>query len=101
MNSFLMVIFYILTGAILGFFYFGGLWLGLRNIGKVTHPYLLIIISFVIRIIVLVVIMFVILQQSWSGLIFTLIGFFAIRMILMSILKPHKKVSFPKIENNN
>ena len=77
----------LLWGMSLGLFYFGGLWLTVRRIGKVNHQALLMVSSFFIRNLLVVAGFYPIVLQGWQPTLICLAGFITIRLILTRWIK--------------
>ncbi|NGP89868.1 ATP synthase subunit I [Fodinibius halophilus] len=73
----------IVSGAIVSVFYFGGLWLTLRKIAEYKFSYLLILVSFVIRITLLLLVFYLLLQYHWAYLGLALMSFLIVRQVLL------------------
>lgn len=72
----------VLCGIVLGFFYFGGLWLTVGRLPQAPRPHRLLLQSFCIRIVPVMVVLGLIL--SYQPLLFAtaLIAFFGVRFLL-------------------
>ncbi|WP_138429859.1 ATP synthase subunit I [Fodinibius saliphilus] len=73
----------IVSGAIISVFYFGGLWLTLRKIAQHRFSYLLLLVSFVVRVTFLLLVFYALLQYHWAYLGLALISFLIVRQILL------------------
>lgn len=83
-----------LWGMSLGIFYFGGLWITVRLVPRVSKPKKLLFISFILRISVLLVNLWLILHLYFLYFPATLIAFFLVRFIMLSrFSRPTPKVS--------
>jgi len=89
MSNLITVLEYVIAGVGMGLFYFGGLWATLQNLDKRTHPYLLLVSSFLIRVVILLVSLVLIIQLDWFALLGGLIGFFSIRFLLVYLINPN------------
>jgi F1F0 ATPase subunit 2 len=86
MNSFgLQLCIAVLAGLVLGLFYFGGLWLTVRRITCSTRPALLMLGSFVVRLLVTLCGFYLVMDGSWELLLACLAGFLVVRFILTRI----------------
>ncbi|WP_185958340.1 ATP synthase subunit I [Fodinibius sediminis] len=72
------------SGMALGFFYFGGLWLTIRKVTKQGYPPLLVLISFLIRMALVMGVFYVLLTQHWAYMITALASFLIIRQHLLA-----------------
>lgn len=71
----------LLAGALLGLFYFAGLWWTVRQLGSSQHVALLFLCSMLVRTGIVVVGFYFILGDSWPGLVAGLLGFIVIRTL--------------------
>jgi F1F0 ATPase subunit 2 len=71
-----------LAGALLGVFFFGGLWWTVQKITGSGRPYLLSVISFLVRTAVVLAGFYLILTTGWPHLLAALLGFLAARTVL-------------------
>lgn len=80
-----------LAGIILGAFFFGGLWWTVQKITGGGNPYLITIVSFIIRTVVILGAFYLLVRADWSYLLAALVGFIIARTYLSYKLKPYKK----------
>jgi F1F0 ATPase subunit 2 len=73
-----------------GIFYFGGLFWTVRRIPRSKNPTVLMTASFVFRTAVAVACLFLIMGSTWQPIAVSLLGFIAIRMVIVERLKPAK-----------
>ncbi len=76
----------LLGGGVLGVAYFGGLWLTLQRLPTAPHPKTLLLGSFVGRTALVLGIFYIlarVVEVSWEGLALSLIGFLAVRFLLV------------------
>jgi F1F0 ATPase subunit 2 len=86
MNSFvLQLCMAALAGLALGLFYFGGLWLTVRRIVGCTRPALLMLGSFIVRLLVTLCGFYLVMDGRWERLLACLSGFIVTRFILTRI----------------
>jgi len=71
-----------LAGALLGAFFFGGLWWTVQKITGSGRPYLLSVISFFVRTAVVLAGFYFLLSIGWPHLLAALFGFLAARTVL-------------------
>ena len=81
-STVLPLIFAVLAGLGLGFFYFGGLWLTVQRLPTTRYPALLLLSSFMVRVITSVWGFYVVIQGSGARLVAAFLGFVAIRTVL-------------------
>ncbi len=77
----------VLVGVLLGIFYFGGLWLTLQKITGSTYPYLLVLLSFLVRATVVLAGFYLLLRADWYYLLASLVGFIVARTVLAYNIK--------------
>jgi len=81
----------ILLGCLLALFFFGGLWWTVQRIAGSERPYLIAIISFLIRTAVILLGFYLLLRVGWPYLMAALAGFIIGRMVLTYKLKPERR----------
>lgn len=79
-----------LIGAALGAIYFGGLYFSTRKIAEVKHPALLMVISFILRMGILVGVFFYVSKGGYQDMLLTLLGVILIRFAMIFALKEEK-----------
>lgn len=79
-----------LIGALLGTIYFGGLYFSTRKIAEVKHPGLLMVISFFLRMGILVGVFFYVSKGGYQDMLLTLLGVILIRFAMIFALKEEK-----------
>ncbi len=77
-----------LAGFGLGGFYFGGLWLTVRRLPTARQPALLLMASFLGRMVVVVAGFLVVMQGQWQRAAIALAGFVLARLALIRVLSP-------------
>ena len=82
-----------LAGLLLGLFYFGGLWLTVRKIPSSGNPGILILGSFVVRLLVTLCGMYLVMDGKWELLVACLAGFLLMRIVLTRMLGPARSES--------
>jgi F1F0 ATPase subunit 2 len=85
MSTTTMIIISLITGVLLGSFYFGGLWLTIKHFTAKSKSYhLLFILSFLLRTTVVVSGFFLLLQMvhQWQALAVALVGFLISRTVI-------------------
>jgi F1F0 ATPase subunit 2 len=88
MNSFIFQLcMAAVAGLVLGLFYFGGLWLTVRRIRCSTSPALLMLGSFVVRLLVTLCGFYLVMDGRWELLLACLSGFLVTRFVLTRIAK--------------
>lgn len=74
---------YLLIGLGLGLFYFGGLWLTIKNMNQVRSPIVLTLGSFILRTAaVFLVLIYIARQGEWGNILILLVGFIVSRIFL-------------------
>ena len=71
------------AGVAIGMFYFGGLWLTMRQIPRASQPQLLMGVSFVGRVGLTFLAFYVVAGSHWQRLLACFLGFFLLRTVLM------------------
>ena len=80
-----------LSGCLLGIFFFGGLWWTVQKITGSGRPYLIAVVSFIVRTAVVLAGMFIIIKLGWVQLFLTLAGFIITRTLLTGWLNRSAK----------
>jgi F1F0 ATPase subunit 2 len=75
MNEFFVLAITMMSGSILGVFYFGGLWLTLRHLPGSQQPALLALSGFLVRSLVCLFVFYLISSNGWVGTVSCLAGF--------------------------
>ncbi len=84
----------LLTGILLGAFFFGGLWWTVQKMTGSGNPYLITTASFVIRVAVVMAVFYLLVRTDWTYLLAALIGFLTARTYLAYRLKQITKNNF-------
>lgn len=71
------------AGALMGTFYFGGLWLTVRLIRNFPNKAAIAFASFIVRLMVVFVALYVITAGRWERLLVALFGFYVVRTCLI------------------
>jgi len=83
---------YLFIGLGLGLFYFGGLWLTIKNMNQVRSPIVLTLGSYILRIAaVIFVLIYIARQGEWENILILLVGFIVSRIFLSRIIGKQKK----------
>ena len=83
---------YLLVGLGLGLFYFGGLWLTIKNMNQARSPIVLTLGSFILRTVaVFLVLIYVARQGEWGNILILLAGFIVSRIFLSRMIGKRKK----------
>ena len=77
-----------IAGCLLGAFFFGGLWWTVQKMAETKNPYLLTMVSFVLRMAVVMGGFYLILNLDWRYMVSALAGFIIVRFYLTYKLKP-------------
>ncbi len=83
MTEFYFYLFNFAAGAGLGFFYFGGLWLTVRQLAKTDQPALLMSASFIGRLGFTLLGFYLVADGYWERLLVAVLGFFLVRLLLV------------------
>ena len=94
--------FWILSGAyfagvILGFFYFGFLWLTVRRLHKIKNPGLLVIGGFFVRTAILIIGFWFVGGGNWQRFAIAVVGFITARIVLVRKLGMVQKKKPPDV----
>ncbi|MHC1698064.1 MAG: ATP synthase subunit I [Geobacteraceae bacterium] len=81
------------AGLALGLFYFGGLWLTVRKIPGSGNPGILMLGSFVVRLLVTLCGMYLVMDGTWERLVACLAGFLLMRIVMTCLLSPARSGS--------
>lgn len=79
----MIILFALLSGALTGFIYFGGLWLTLKKIGQYRLSYMLILLSFAVRAGFVLLVFYAMVIYHWAYLAIALISFLVMRQLLL------------------
>jgi len=90
-NALNMILVFV-TGLALGALFFGGLWLTVRKAVASTKPALLLLGSFVFRIILVLFGFYFIGAGNWQRLLMALLGFIIARFVVIHFTKTKKAV---------
>lgn len=85
----------VMAGAALGLVYFGGLWLTVRRLAGSKRPGLLMLGSFVARLLVTLFGFYLVMDDSWERLLACLAGFLVVRVTLTRALAPGRNGTVP------
>lgn len=88
MNSAFMLTASFFLGAILGAFYFGGLWLTIKRLPQSRQPTLLSLSSFAVRSLVCIMVFYLIMESGVVILLSCLAGFVLTKITLISRFSP-------------
>ena len=92
MNINIYSLLYLLVGLGLGLFYFGGLWLTIKNMNQSRSPIVLTLGSFILRTgAVFLVLIYVARQGDWENILILLAGFIVSRIFLSRMIGKRKK----------
>jgi len=78
-------------GLLLGFFYFGGLWLTVQRVSRSGKPKRLLLVSFVVRIAAVMTGFWFILHYDPAGFGVTLAAFFLVRIVMTRLIRRPQK----------
>ncbi|MCC7546639.1 MAG: ATP synthase subunit I [Burkholderiales bacterium] len=90
MSAVLPLLLALVAGLGLGLFYFGGLWLTVKRLGRARSPTLLFALSFGVRTALVVLGMYLVMDGSWPRMLACLAGFIIVRQTMMSRLRPDR-----------
>jgi F1F0 ATPase subunit 2 len=75
MNEILVLVITMMSGSVLGVFYFGGLWFTLKHLPGSQQPALLALSGFLVRSLVCLFVFYLISSNGWEGTVSSLVGF--------------------------
>lgn len=76
-----------IIGIILGIIFFGGLYLTVLKMKKVRNPKMLMVVSFILRMAVLLGGLFYVSRNGYKGILFALFGIILLRFIMIYYYK--------------
>jgi F1F0 ATPase subunit 2 len=92
MNLSIYSLLYFIVGLGLGLFYFGGLWLTLKNMNQARSPIAFTLGSYILRIAaVFLVLIYIARQGEWGNILILLVGFMLSRIFLSRVIGKQKK----------
>ncbi len=97
-NEMLSLIPALLAGIVLGVLFFGGLWLTVRQGLNSIKPYLLFIVSLILRMAIVVFGFYYIGADNWKRMIACLVGFLIARILMTFITKKDKQVELVNVK---
>lgn len=83
MNEYLVLVFALVSGIVLGLFFFLGLWWTVRRMNDTKYVAVWFLGSFLVRTVVVVIGFYFILGDSWQRLLAGLLGFMIARMVVI------------------
>lgn len=86
------------AGMALGLFYFGGLWLTMRQLGTQRYAVALFLASFVGRTAVVLTGFYFVMGGHWERVLACLAGFIVVRQLLVSRLRPERIAERSRVE---
>jgi F1F0 ATPase subunit 2 len=96
MSPFIPLVLAWAAGMGLGLFYFGGLWLTLRQLPTCRWAAPLLLASFVGRTAVVLVGFYLVMGGRWERILACLVGFILVRLFLVSRLRPERVPDIPR-----
>lgn len=99
MNEFLHLLFALLEGALLGVFFFAGLWWTVRKLDSAKHVAFLFLGSMILRTGIVVLGFYFVLGDNWQHLVAGLLGFVIARMFItwLTRIADQSKPVLPKV----
>ena len=88
-------------GALLGAIFFAGLLATVSRVPESKHPYLILILSFVVRISIVMIGLYWIGVDEWERLLAALAGLIVVRILLMRIYGRPEKLTNPSYESQD
>jgi F1F0 ATPase subunit 2 len=87
MNEFMSLVFALLVGALLGVFFFAGLWWTVRKLESSKQVALLFLGSMLLRTSVVIIGFYFILGDNWQRILAGLLGFIIVRIIVTRLTR--------------
>jgi F1F0 ATPase subunit 2 len=81
----------VLAGIALALFYFGGLWMTVQRLPTTRSPALLAFASFLVRMVVLLLALYLVIDGRFDRLVALLLSFFLTRQVLLFRLRPGRQ----------
>lgn len=81
----------LIAGLALGFFFFGTLWMTVRRIPRAKRPQLFLLLSFWLRMGMVVLGFYLVMHGSWRRLLACVAGFMIMRRIMVKRLGPERE----------
>lgn len=94
MARILLILSTFVPGIILGIFYFGSLWITVRQLPTTAYPVRLFIGSWLGRMIVTLLGFYLVMNGQWQRVLICLAGFIAARIVLTSFWRPRHQLDF-------
>jgi len=85
---FILIIYPLIVGLLLGLFYYGGLWLILRRLEQLKYPAVWLGLSLLIRTLTVVFVIYLLFSDSWKQLLIVLLGMLITRFLLVKYIRP-------------
>jgi F1F0 ATPase subunit 2 len=79
----------LILGFLLGYFYFGSLWLTVKQLPTTQWPFRLIIFSLFGRLVITLLGLYLIMNGNWQRILIALLGFLIARHFMINYLRPH------------
>ena len=92
MNELFILILSLIAGILLGLFYFGGLWLTLKQLSSSGNPFIFTLGSFFGRTVIALIGFYIVARGGyWERLLVCLSGFIFMKIFLVYHLRPEKR----------
>lgn len=78
----------LIGGICLGVFYFGGLWLTVKRLIASRKPFLASLLSFYVRLAVLIAGFYIVMDDRWERLLIAMAGFLMVRFAALWLARP-------------
>jgi F1F0 ATPase subunit 2 len=90
----LSILFAFVLGVTLGSFYFGSLWLTVRQLPTTAYPARLFLSSWLCRIVITLLGFYLVMDGQWQRALICLGGFVTARIVMMQFWQPKHKLNF-------
>lgn len=99
MNNVLVLCFSMIAGGLSGVFFFGGLWWTIKKMPQVKTPALLFLVSFIVRMFVVLAVFYYTAGGDWQKLLCMLAGLILARILVIRLTRNHAMSSSNLIRN--
>jgi F1F0 ATPase subunit 2 len=93
-NLILSILSTFILGVVLGSFYFGSLWLTVRQLPTTAYPVRLFLSSWLCRIVITLLAFYLVMDGQWSRALIGLGGFVTARIVMTHFWQPKHKHNF-------
>jgi len=80
----------LVVGVAIGIINFAGMWSTIHYLSQVKHPAILMMLSFIVRMAIIMTTFYFVMDGRWERLIACMVGFFLVRRVLMKRFLPER-----------